>query len=228
LGWELGYRPTVVIRGFLFAVFSGTIAIFLANWITNYLRYSHDGLLFMPESRDIFWTLLGGGIAALIYIRKINAPLGRVLDQIAPALPLAQAIGRLGCTAAGCCFGIITDSWLGVYMPDDQGYWAMRYPTQPIAAVADFLIFIILLILGRSGKSKQNTNLWRFDGFLALLYILLFSIKRFILAYFRQEGTIPMCGPLSWMHLNALTGGLFALVLIVWNIQRNKKEAVPT
>src|SRR4029077_19463105 len=58
------------------------------------------------RSAGVFYGGLGLAVlAAMIYIRKHHMPLGKVCDLAAPALALGQGIGRLGCFAAGCCFG---------------------------------------------------------------------------------------------------------------------------
>jgi len=214
----LDYPPIVIAGGLILMSLGGVGLTLLANEIINQQRLAHSGFLALQESRDIFWTLVGGGIVALLYIRHYKASVGQVLDLGAPALPLSQGIARLGCAAAGCCYGRPTDSWLGIYLPDDGGLWAVRYPTQLLAAAANLSIFIVLLAVERSGRRP-------FDGFLALLYILLFSLKRFILAYLRQEGAVPLLGPLSWMHLNALLAGSAALALMIWNLYRRKKAS---
>jgi prolipoprotein diacylglyceryltransferase len=234
---RLDYSPLVIARGLILMSLGGAGLTLLANEIINRQRLAHSGFLALQESRDIFWTLVGGGIVALLYIRHYKASVGYVLDLGAPALPLAQGIARLGCAAAGCCYGRPTDSWLGVYLPDDRGLWQMRYPTQLLAAAANLLIFFVLLAVERWGRRRAKTPLpprppsregqgeeaWPFAGFLALLYVILFGLKRFVLAYLRQEGAVPLVGPLSWMHLNALLAGSAALGLIAWNLYRRRK-----
>jgi prolipoprotein diacylglyceryltransferase len=52
----------------------------------------------------------GGLILALVtayfYMRKQGLPLLETSDAFAPGVALGHAIGRLGCLAAGCCYGI--------------------------------------------------------------------------------------------------------------------------
>ncbi|MBN1136922.1 MAG: prolipoprotein diacylglyceryl transferase [Anaerolineae bacterium] len=233
---QLDYPPPVIARGLILMSLGGVALTLVANEIVNRQRLARGALMFMPESRDIFWTLLGGGLVAVLYMRHYRAPVGQVLDLGVPALPLSQAIARLGCTAAGCCYGVPTNSWLGVYLPDDTGVWADRYPTQLLAAGANLLIFLILVTVerfipphpppaeGGSEKAPPSGGGWRFPGFLSLFYIVLFSLKRFLLASMRQEGTIPLVGPLSWMHLNALVAGSAAGAVILWNFYCRRKE----
>jgi len=143
----------------------------------------------------------------------------------APPTALGLAIGRLGCAAAGCCYGRPTDSWLGVYLPDENGVWMMRYPTQLMCAAANLLIFFILLTVERYGVRRVSKNRgWPFDGFLALLFIALYSLKRFGMGFLRQAGAFPMIGPFSWMHVNALVGLVAATALIFWNLYQKRRR----
>ncbi|MCX7765161.1 MAG: prolipoprotein diacylglyceryl transferase, partial [Candidatus Sumerlaeia bacterium] len=55
------------------------------------------------------FVFLGGIVCALpvavYYTRRKKMPTGKVADVLAPSLPLAHIFGRLGCFAAGCCYG---------------------------------------------------------------------------------------------------------------------------
>lgn len=161
-----------------------------------------------------------------LYCRLVRQPLGRAFDLAMLPLPLGQAIGRLGCLAAGCCYGRPTASWLGLYLPDHDGVWAMRYPTQLLSVAANLLILFCLLGAERRGRARAGGQRgWPFDGFLALLYVALFSLKRFLIAFLRASGEVALIGPLSWMHLNALAGLAVASALIYWNLHRGKRRA---
>jgi prolipoprotein diacylglyceryltransferase len=55
---------------------------------------------------------IGGAIAfALAYryqVRKLNIPVLKVMDILAPALALGLCLGRVGCLLNGCCYGDVT------------------------------------------------------------------------------------------------------------------------
>jgi phosphatidylglycerol:prolipoprotein diacylglycerol transferase len=52
--------------------------------------------------------LIGAVIAAVLYTRKHGIDFWRFADVCIPTVSLGQAFGRLGCFAAGCCWGRIT------------------------------------------------------------------------------------------------------------------------
>jgi len=67
--------------------------------------------------------------------------------------------------------------------------------------------------------------LWPFDGFLSLLYVVLFSLKRFWMGFLR-ESAVPVLGPLSEMHLQALIALTAATALILWNLRQKGYLAI--
>lgn len=83
-------------------------------------------LLFAPGLR------IGGGlIAALLFLVAFAPRLlkgagssAAVLDRVAPPAGLAIALGRLGCFAAGCCFGTPCDGPACIRFPlNSPAYW---------------------------------------------------------------------------------------------------------
>ncbi len=88
-------------------------------------RYLRDpaSLLGVFRAGGVF---LGGFIAAVItaavLLRRYKLKTLPTFDVITPSLALGQAIGRLGCLMAGCCWGAACD------LP-----WAITY-TDPVAA----------------------------------------------------------------------------------------------
>ncbi len=77
---------------------------------TAVLRLWEGGLVF-------YGGVAAAALAALIFARRQGWSFGQVGDVGAPALAIGHAFGRLGCFAAGCCFGKETASRLGVSFP---------------------------------------------------------------------------------------------------------------
>ena len=78
---------------------------------------------------DQLWTLLrSGGVfygglvmavaVAFWYIRRYSLPLWRTCDAFAPGIAVGQAIGRMGCFLAGCCYGKPTTLPWGITFTD--------------------------------------------------------------------------------------------------------------
>ncbi len=48
--------------------------------------------------------IIGATLAFFWRVRRLKLPLAPTLDCLTPAAALGQAIGRLGCLSAGCCY----------------------------------------------------------------------------------------------------------------------------
>jgi phosphatidylglycerol:prolipoprotein diacylglycerol transferase len=210
-------RPVAILRlGIALTILAGFGTMVVVNLAINTWREFQAGGPLPPESYEgmsVLWALVGGMAAGVAICRWQRAPVLRVFDLAILGAPLAQAIGRLGCWAAGCCYGKETEHWLGVYAPDDAGHWEERYPTQLISAVANLGIFFVLWFVDRRSYRADGTRQpWAFDGLLTLLYVMLFAAKRFFIALLRDSGA-PLLGPFNWMQVSALlTIGLAALL----------------
>jgi phosphatidylglycerol:prolipoprotein diacylglycerol transferase len=121
-----------------------------------------------------------------------------------------MAIGRLGCFAAGCCYGVATQSWLGLYLRDETGAWYTRYPTQLMSAGADLLIFFVLLFLEQWNRRRVYQSAPPFlDGYIFLTFVVLYGAKRFFIQFLRYDYA-PLLGPLDPTQLICLAGLLLA------------------
>lgn len=168
----------------------------------------------------IFGALLGGGCAGAAYFRWRSVPLGQTLDLVVVPVPLGQAIGRFGCLFAGCCYGRPTSSLLGMNLPGDRGEWRLRYPAQPLSSVGDLLILLALIGAERYGMKRAGSSEARpLPGFLTLLYLALYCLKRFAIEFLRDERPIVL-PPFSWAHAASLTGFLVAAGSILRALRR--------
>lgn len=173
---------------------------------------------------DFFGGLIGGVVGALIAIRVYSLPLWKVADISAPSLALGHAIGRLGCTAAGCCYGRqvpgADDMSIGIHFMRDFPFFYVvfpsgavapsgipLYPTQIMEAAGNFLIFLLLIFLFKKKK---------FDGQIFGSYMFLYGVERFVLEFYRGV-TPPIQGlGLTWNQVVALLMVLISVLLLVF------------
>jgi phosphatidylglycerol:prolipoprotein diacylglycerol transferase len=210
-------RPIAIVRlGIALTIGAGFTTMVAASLLVNGWRQLQAGGALPADGYEgvsVLWALVGGMAAGVAICRWQRAPVLQVIDLAILGVPLAQAIGRIGCWAAGCCYGKETEHWLGVHAPDDAGHWEERYPTQLISAGANLGIFFVLWFVDRRSYRADGTRQpWAFDGLLTLLYVMLFAAKRFFIALLRDSGA-PLLGPFNWMQLSALLAiGLAALL----------------
>jgi phosphatidylglycerol:prolipoprotein diacylglycerol transferase len=207
VGAIIAVGTLVILGGIGAALFGG----YLARWEPLHRL----GLPTPAEGTTIVWTVLGALCVALVLCPLFRIPIGRSFDRAAPACVLGLAIGRIGCFAAGCCAGLVTDSPLGMVLPGEDGVWAVRYPTQLWDAAAYAAIFVALLVVERAVKGRPRR--WSFDGALFLLFMGLALGSRFVLGFFR-EGTTPVWGPFNGMHMQALAGLVCVAAIVSWNL----------
>jgi phosphatidylglycerol:prolipoprotein diacylglycerol transferase len=166
------------------------------------------------QSGGTFYGGIIGGIGTLIlytYFQKM-APLA-VLDTLGPGMALGHAIGRLGCFAAGCCYGKPTTvAWSVVFKSELAEKLAGTplgvhlHPTQLYEASVEFLNFLFLVWLGRRQK---------FVGQIAGAYFMLYGIERGIIEFFRGDPgrTMLFHGAVSLMQLVSVALILFGSFL---------------
>ncbi len=177
-------------------------------------------------------VLLGGVVAGAIvfvgYAARQRLPLYRLGDAIAAPLALGQAIGRLGCLAAGCCWGKVCDphnpfaitftdpvarEQTGV--PLDVPLW----PTQPIQLVNDLALAVLLAWLWRRRIEPAGTVFW--------IYVVLYAVTRSVIELWRGDSQrgLYFGGTVSTSQLIAAAGLLFGLAMLLRGFGRRRRAA---
>lgn len=130
----------------------------------------------------VFFGGFISAVAASIVTLKIKKlPFLKTADAIAPGAALGHGIGRLGCFFAGCCYGRQCDLPIAVRFSHPDSLAPLHvplHPTQLYMVCANLLLFFILVFLQRRK---------RFNGMIFLSYIILYSLFRFILEFFRGD-----------------------------------------
>ena len=144
---------------------------------------------------------LGSVLAGWIASRRMKFSLAKLADYFGVGLPLGHAIGRLGCLAAGCCYGAHTDLPWGVALAGDPS----RHPTQVYESLANFAI---AFAVARAGLPRTRDGRWK-PGSAFLLYIALYATARFLIEIVRADDrgfTAWGLSPSQWVAAAALVG----------------------
>jgi phosphatidylglycerol:prolipoprotein diacylglycerol transferase len=154
----------------------------------------------------VYGGILGGILAAVIYCRKKGVSFLEYFDLIIPSVAVAQGFGRIGCFLAGCCYGRQTDLPIGVIFQhsDIAPNGIPLFPTQLFSSAGDFLIALILILYARKARST---------GKVAGLYLILYSVGRFIIEFFRSDerGSIGVLSTSQFIAFFMLAGGLLLI-----------------
>ena len=129
----------------------------------------------------VFFGGLIGGIIALPIVKKIHRiDVFGILKAVVPCIPLAHALGRIGCHLTGCCYGIAYDGIFHIvyhnnpFAPNDIGL----FPVQLAEAIFNLILAaVLLLLILKKGPVIQNLY----------IYIIGYSVARFILEFFRGD-----------------------------------------
>jgi phosphatidylglycerol:prolipoprotein diacylglycerol transferase len=89
------------------------------------------------EGKTVVGGLIGGYIGVEV-CKKIVGIRHSTGDAFAVAIPVAQALGRVGCFLHGCCWGIPTDHWPGLPL-----LGVLRHPTPLYESVLDLSLIHI-------------------------------------------------------------------------------------
>ena len=177
-----------ILTAALVGIPSGIVISRLLHVVDRWDYYSqYLGQIIGASGLTIYGAVLGAALAIWIYSKFGNFQFGYFADLVAPGIILAQAVGRVGCTINGCCYGIETSlPWGIVYThPESIGLGAgVVHPTQVYEIIALLIIFGILLKL--RGRFKP-------DGSLFLVYLGLYSLWRVGIDFLR-DGTPFLLG----------------------------------
>jgi phosphatidylglycerol:prolipoprotein diacylglycerol transferase len=172
-----------ILTAALVGIPSGVIISRLLHVIDRWSYYSqYPGQIVGASGLTIYGAILGATLGIWIYSKFSNFKFGYFADLVAPATALAQAVGRVGCTLNGCCYGAETSLPWGIVYTDPRSYAPLGvavHPTQLYEIV--YLLIIFALLLPLRGRFKP-------DGSLFLIYLSLYSVWRIGIDFLR-EGT---------------------------------------
>ena len=180
-GAKLSYDT--VLNAALVGIPSGVVFSRLLHVIDRWEYYSqHPGQIVGGAGLSIYGAVLGAALGIWIYSKVRRISFGYLADVLAPGIILAQAIGRVGCTLNGCCYGVETTAfWAVIYTnPDSLGPIGVPvHPTQIYEIIYNLIVFGVLVKL--RGRFQP-------DGSLFLIYLSLYSLWRLGIDFLR-EGT---------------------------------------
>jgi len=218
--WNLGIL--VVLCG----IVGAKLLMFINEW-DSYIR--HPSEIFTWNTFQAAGVFSGGLIGALAaaawYIRRHNMPPLATCDAFAPGLALGHAIGRVGCFAAGCCYGKPTHHFWGVTFTNPVAHAIVGTPlnkalepTQLFESAVELANFFILTWM---------FNRKKFDGQVFGAYLILYGVARYFLEFIRDDpgrglvfGGIMTGTQLISIFL-VITGGL------IWWLRSGVPKAVP-
>jgi phosphatidylglycerol---prolipoprotein diacylglyceryl transferase len=166
---------------------------FGANW-------SNLGAEFLRNSgSSVYGALIACMFLVVALTRILHVPSLRFLDAGAPALAIGEAVSRVGCFCAGCCYGETWNGpWSVVFPGESFAAMDQRYrgvldgtrtdslPVHPVQIYAVVLMGLLAwALIRRFGKAHR-------DGTLFFLFLIGYGTYRLAIAPFRVEALASM------------------------------------
>ncbi|GIM86112.1 prolipoprotein diacylglyceryl transferase [Salinispora arenicola] len=225
---QRGVAPGAVLDIAVWAVPAGIVGARIYHVVTSPERYFGTGgeplkALYVWEGGLGIWgAVAGGAVGAWFAARQLGIPFAVVADALAPGLPLAQAVGRLGNWFNNELYGGPTtlpwgleihrmDPDTGRALRDDAGQpileQGLYHPTFAYEALWNLGVAALVLLLDRRLKLGR--------GRAFALYVMGYTAGRFWIELMRTDEANTILG----VRLNVWTAGvvfLGALVYFLW------------
>lgn len=216
-GERLGIHRDVVLDLCWWMLVSGLVGSRLAFMVVNWDQYLYPCIdvakfnalypqdaIAEPDCWRVlrFWNgglvFLGGMIGALLtfawFVRREKLKVLPLADALIPYVGIGQFFGRLGCLAAGCCWGQPTDLPWGISFPGrsmvsgqhyDLGLIdSVRHASLPIHPTQLYDSLYGLLLFGALVFIRQRK---RYHGQVLVWWMLLYSLMRSVTELFRGD-----------------------------------------
>jgi phosphatidylglycerol:prolipoprotein diacylglycerol transferase len=182
-------------------------------------------LLTVVQSAGVFYGGLILAVAvAFWYILRHRLPLWTTCDVFAPGIALGHVTGRLGCLAAGCCYGKPTDMpWAIVFTNPlaaanvGTPLGIPLHPTQIYEAGAELLILVLLLATERRWRPFPGRTFWS--------YMFFYAVSRYVIEFYRgdQRGVVPFLDISTSQFISLILAPL-SLFMLFW-LRRSRPES---
>lgn len=188
---DVGVTRDEILSIAVWAIIGGIVGARLIHVINNWSYYiSNPAEIVGGEGLGIFGAILGGTIVGVLYAKVKGIPVGHLVDTCSYGLISAQAVGRIGCTINGCCYGLPTSLPWGVVWtnPKTAAYSkGIVPPGTPVHPTQIYELIFDLVVLALIWKFRQRLNR---PGTIYLAYISLYSFGRFFISFLRVNKTV--------------------------------------
>jgi len=156
-------------------------------------------------------AFIGFLIASLLFCKKHKVSFWFLADIAVIGISAGYVLGRIGNFVNKEIVGRVTDVPWGIYVDG-----VLRHPSQLYEGFLEGIVVFIILYIYRKRKN--------FDGQLAIMYGVLYSIARIVAEFFRQPDI--QLGFLygGWLTMGMLISGIFAILSVVILFIINKKK----
>lgn len=183
----------------------------------NYIDNPEEGFR-LGSGMTFIGGLIGGVVTFMLFYfifrKHYNTRLYQVVSIVPPCILIAHAFGRIGCFFAGCCYGKVTDSFLGVKFPRLPH---PVHPTQLYEAAFLFIMFGVCTYLVVKFNFKHNLS----------LYLISYGIFRFLIEYLRGDERgelVSFVSPSQFLSIFMVLGGIALIFLFRYFYKKDNSQ----
>jgi len=171
-----------------------------------------DGVYAGISGMSYHGAFIGFLIASILFCRKNKVSFWFLADIAVLGISAGYVFGRIGNFFNQELIGRVTDVPWGIYVDN-----SLRHPSALYEAFLEGIVIFVILFLVRKRKT--------FDGQLAIMYGILYSIMRIIAEFFREPDI--QLGFLygGWLTMGILISAIFSILsmMMLFFIDKNKK-----
>lgn len=209
---RIPYSEDDLITMALYAIIGGFLGSKLLYWIVEFdqiLADPHFLIETLTAGFVFYGALIVGALSVWLFTHRKKQSFFAYADLVMPAFILAQGFGRIGCFAAGCCYGAPTACALGVVYPAGSAAPAgvPLLPTQLFESAFCFLFAIVLTIILRRQKRY---------GLTTGVYLVGYGVWRFVIEFFRSDdrGAVGALSTSQFIGIFIVLAGVVLLLLL--------------
>jgi len=216
--WKLvSYMVPVVIV-------SSKIWLLLSDW-HFYSKYPGE---LLQAGGSFYGGLVGAMLLVTVCSYTWKFSILTLFDILAIGLPIGHAMGRLGCFAAGCCYGKPTSlPWRIVFTSqvanrlNGTPLHVPLHPTQLYEAGAELINFFLLIAMCRNNRTP---------GRLAGAYLVLYGVERCVIEVFRGDPgrTLMLDETITLMQLVSICLAVLGTILLLRVRGRTPVAGIPS
>ena len=214
---QWGLDPNRVLDLGIYIIIAALIGAKLLLLVVDFDQFggSLADLMSLARSGGVFY---GGLILAVVvgfwYVARHRLPFWTTCDVFAPGIALGHVTGRLGCLAAGCCYGKPADVPWAITFTNPLAAQNVGtplgiplHPTQIYEAGAELLILVLLLATERRGRPFAGRTFWA--------YMFFYAVSRYVVEMYRGDPRGQVLG-FSTSQFISLVLVPLSVVMLVW------------
>jgi phosphatidylglycerol---prolipoprotein diacylglyceryl transferase len=181
----------------------------------------------------IHGAIIAGAIVIWYFARKQKISFWLIAALFAPALALAQAIGRWGNYFNQELFGRPTSLPWGIpidifHRPTDYISDVFFHPVFLYESIGNFIIFLGIFLLHKKINILEKIN-WQ--KFIVLIYLMAYSLLRFSMEFIRVDSTPTLIG-IRWPQIISIiifcASTIYLFIVYKKTRDKNPSQSEPT